>query len=270
MSAFEGSIRRDRMKRYKSYGQAKADVIEKLNKQRRAIRMARRTAPVPMPRMMVSYARHGELKGIDINLGQSPVVATTNTVDNITIVNLVREGSGAWARVGRKILMKSLRVKGTAALNIGPTATTSDRYGNTLRMAVVYDRQPSGSLPTFEDIFNNQNYSGGYDPSVLAPLRFTNTFRFQVIRDTLMTLNPEAIPSGGTENDTYMRCHFDEYIRLNLETQYSGTQEIPTNMTIADISSGALYVIFRGITNVASSYWGIDDVSSARLRYSDD
>jgi len=220
--------------------------------------------------MVVS--RPGELKGMDTSLGYSPVIATTNTNAGIFLVNGVREGSSSWARIGRKISMKSLRIRGTAALNIGPFATTADRFGNTLRMIVVYDSQPNSAaaLPVFEDIFNNLNNAGGASPSVLAPLNFANTYRFRVLRDCMFTLNPDAVPAGGTENDTYMRVHFDEYVRMNLDTQFSRTQVPPTAMTITDISAGSLYVIFRAISNLPETFWAIDGVTHCRLRYSDE
>jgi len=60
-----------------------------------------------------------EIKGMDTELAiAGPVLATTATNGDCFVLNLVQQGAGSWNRVGRKIRMKSLRLKGliTAAL----------------------------------------------------------------------------------------------------------------------------------------------------------
>jgi len=257
------------MKVYRNLNDARRDVVKRLASQRRAIKMARRTAPMSIPRTIV-YARPGELKGMDTLLNNdppTPVVETTGTNADIFLVNGVSEGPASYQRIGRKLTMKSLRVKGVANLKIGVETTTSDRLGNTLRMIVVYDSQPGLTLPTFAEIFANMNYAGTESPTIMSPLNYKRTFRFKVLRDCLFTLNAESAPTGGTENDWVGRVTFDEYIRLSHETQFTGTA---TPVGVDLISTGALYVIFRALNNATSSQWNVEETSWARLRYADE
>lgn len=210
----------------------------------------------------------GEKKGVDLPLGVA-VISTTNTNGAAFTLNLVEPGSGSYNRVGRKIFCKSIRLTGFGQYTAAPVTTTFDLLGNTMRMVVVWDKQPSGTLPTFDDVFGVTLQDGTEQSQFLAPPRYDNMSRFQVLRDKVIDCNPQLLnPSGGSTNLNRMAFHFDEYIKLgNRTTVYSG-QSSPC--TIADISSGALYVYFRSAADTSGdSEFDISTASNARLRYSD-
>lgn len=208
-----------------------------------------------------------EVKGLDTSLNLAPIIDTTNTNAGIFVVNLARAGTGFYSRIGNKIRMKSLRVRGIMQFITTPAATTADIKGNWVRMAVVYDSSPnSGSIPTYDTIFGNTDQAGTTTTNQLDALKFANTQRFSVLRDRIVPYNPPAITTAGTTNVFSQLVAFDEFIPLKgAMTQYS-TDSSP--MTIADIEHGALYVIFRANTNDVVSYCQITD-SQARLRYYD-
>lgn len=234
---------------------------------RRALRAARQrfAAPMRIPPALPT----GELKGVDTALTTATVLATTNTNTSMVTLNLVSPGSGSENRIGRRIIMKSVRLRGTAVYAYAPANTTGLMNANVLRMVVVFDKQPSGAVPQFDAIFGRQLLDGTESCSYLDNLRYDNTQRFTVLRDTLITGTPLFLNgTGGTLNTNYNHFPFDEYIKLKgLTTQYSG-QSVPT--TISDVSSGALYVFFRATENSAgTSSWSIPSASLARLRYVD-
>lgn len=214
-------------------------------------------------------ARAGELKGMDtlLTISGGNVLATTNTATSSFVLNLVPNGATSYQRVGKRIKMKSVRLMGNAALTTGPTATTLDQNGNILRMVVVYDKQPSGAQPIWSDIFGYTPQNGTEDSTVLSPLKYDNVDRFTVLRDRKICINPAAVIAGGTVNEMTSQQDFDEFIPLKgLESLFSGQSG---TMTIADISSGALYVYFRAILNNSTTEWSISANSVARLRYLD-
>jgi len=223
-------------------------------------------------RMLVAVPRRalGEKKGLDTDLAVAlgSVTSTTNTNGTSFVLNLVQAGTGSWNRVGRKIHSKSLRIQGVCQAEIAPTATTADLVGNVMRMVVVWDKQPSGgAIPAFDAIFGTTVQDGTEAcTSIFNPPRYDNMDRFRVLRDRMYTLNPQAQTTAGTTNDVTYNLPIDEYIKLGaLETVYSG-QSSP--MTIADISSGALYVYFRGLVNTtAVSRCAV--IANGRLRYVD-
>lgn len=210
-----------------------------------------------------------ELKGVDTAINDTDIPDTTNTNASIVCVNLVQAGSGSYNRIGRKIKMKSLRIFGNLYFDYGLQGTTNNIVGATARILVVYDRQPSGTLPTFATICGHTDQSGNEASGVFDPIRYDNMSRFKILRDVKIDSNPQQLPAtGGSENIVSYSHSFDEFIDLRgLETVYAST----TNpATIADLSSGALYVIFRANRNLASvAEWESFTTSFARLRFWD-
>ena len=210
----------------------------------------------------------GELKGMDTVLTQAAsIVASTGDNSNALALNLVETGAGSYNRIGRKIFCKTLRLKGMAIYYSQTAATTYDVGRSALRMVVVWDKQPSGVLPAWDVIFGHTTQDGTEASTTMGNLKFDNTGRFQVLKDCLF-YPPPVMPSDGAAaaNVSSAVC-FDEFIDLkNRTTIFSGDSD-PT--TIADISSGGLYVYWRAIDAVTASEnaWGIDDTSTARLRF---
>lgn len=244
---------------------ARVSVVGRSGRAKLAAARARMARPVTRTRIVA-----GEVKGMDtpINLAPSNVLTTTNTNGGSFVLNLVQMGNGSWNRVGRKIRMTSLRLRGCFQANLDDTAATAPLQTLTGRMTLVYDAQPSsGAIPAFDVIFGRTVQDGTESCQFLDPLRYDNMGRFKVVRDWVHVFSANSIASGGGAggNDTW---YFDEFIELNnIETIFSG-QSNP--MTIADISTGALYLFFRADTNTGGTAQAeVRTYSVARLRFTD-
>jgi len=243
-------------------------------RRRRQARRLMNTALVRqvLRRPLPVFRTSGELKGVDVDtdLSAGNVLATTSTNAGIFTINLVSPGSGPNNRVGRKIRCFSVRIKGTATYQYAATATTGTMRSSSIRIALVWDKQPSGVLPVFSAIFGTTVIDGTEASEFLDPLRYDNTGRFRVLKDLVLTASPTGQNENGGTTDAMQITHvYDEFIDLkrsmNNETVYGG-QTVPT--AIADVSSGALYMIIRAQTNESTSQWTLDN-SFARLRYRD-
>lgn len=224
----------------------------------------------PMIPKTIVYKKSGEKKGMDTNLEiNSGVITTTNTNGSCFVLNLIQQGAGSWNRVGRKVDLKSLRLKGSFLVTYDTNEGGGITRGNLVRMVVVWDKQPSGNtIPTFDQIFGTTDQSGTEVSGILTPPRYDNMDRFQILRDKTFESVPQTIfPSGGNYYVNHPIC-FDEYLKLaGKQSVYSG-QSNP--MTIADISTGGLYVYFRALVNDASiSQINVSNLSNSRLRYID-
>jgi hypothetical protein len=211
-------------------------------------------------------AMAAEKKGVDGVITHAPVLATFNTNSGITIPILIAPGTASYNRVGRKVHLKSLRIRGAWEL-----ATVS--RGNVARMTVVHDKQPSGVLPTFDAIFGQTAQDGTEAVNLWSPIRYDNMDRFSILRDCYYDLNmPSDGAYGGGTLYAPLYVHVDEYIKLSgKEVVYSG-QTSPT--TIADVSSGAIYIVFRayvnnGATPTDATTTQVDFNGMFRLRYTD-
>lgn len=223
----------------------------------------------PMPRQIVRVQRVGELKGMDTDLAiVTPIIATTSTNASAFVLNLVGQGTGSMNRIGKKCRLQSVRLIGNAQYNIAPAATTLNTVNAILRMVVVWDKQPSGVLPNFDTIFGTTIQDGTEASNVLAPLRYDNMDRFQILRDERVSSNSGAVVTGGSGNIYAQFFPLDVFIPLRgRETVFNSTAAAPT---IADISSGGLYVFFRATSATDDAAdWSIPANTFARLRYMD-
>lgn len=232
--------------------------------------------PRALPMRPALY-RKPDLKGMDTlyNPGTITNVLTSNA--DSFVLNLIQQGSGSWNRVGRSVRLKSVRIKGQAICNINLATTSaafSEVLSNTLRMTVVWDKQPSGTLPTFNTIFGYTEQDGTEGVQMNSGLRYDNTGRFSVLLDKTIDGNSPASAGADVTSSSgfiQVRCSYDHYLKLGgRETIFSG-QSAP--MTIADISTGALYIIFRSklesaVSGSDGSNWTLLD-GQARLRYTD-
>lgn len=210
-----------------------------------------------------------EIHGTDTDVSQAAIIATTSTNASSFVLNLVQAGNGSWNRKGRKIKMLTLRLKGTFDITVTPTFATGAMNTNLVTMRVVWDKQPSsGTIPTYDTIFGITAQDGTEScPDVMCPPRYDNMGRFKVLLDRNYgeSAMPFFIPAFGTAPSNIVHIPCDEFLKLKLpETVFSG-QSAP--MTIADISSGALYLYFRTQFNVAATTAAFDGI--ARLRFLD-
>lgn len=212
-----------------------------------------------------------ELKGVDTNCttGGVAIIDTTTTNGNILVLNLVQQGTGYENRIGRKIFLKSIMMN----INCVFTTTTaaaapSAQHVPVLRMCIVWDKQPTGTIPVFSTIFARTVQNGTETADVLDPPRFDTMARYKILRDIYLdasTMCVNQIAVAGTPS--VWEKQFREYIKLGgLETTFASTAN---PLTIADIATGALYFIIRQTDNGAAGEWTFGDNSTIRLRYSD-
>lgn len=225
-------------------------------KRRRANTKPSVVAKAPMYKKI---AAHGELKGVDTTLDTlAGFVTTVNTNDDILVLNLVQAGSLSMNRTGRKIYLDSLRIN----MLMRQVAANTSTSINWARVAVVWDRQPTGALATYDQIFCDTYQDGTDTPTLESSLRYDNTDRFKVLMDRRHVFEPGFLFSANLEPAAW---ELDEFINLKgLETVYNATA---SPLTISQISSGALLLVARAFDATDSVVSCV--VGKARLRYRD-
>lgn len=210
--------------------------------------------PMGFVRNARTMAVRTEKKVIDVN-NTTFSVETTGT--QLALLNGCVAGSQNFNRIGRKIQMSSLQIRGAIFLQDTTSGPT------TVRMLIVYDRQANGAAPTYGDIIKSQNISGTTESAWNSFVNLDNRDRFEIIRDEFYeiglvdTTATQAIATGP------VRCHLNEYIKL-------GNREVVYNAgsagTVGDIQSGSLYVFFISNQSNAS---GATAAVSFRTRFID-
>ena len=156
------------------------------------------------------------------------------------LLNGLVPGSLANQRIGRKISIKSLYVRATVQL-----ASTSVRGGN-IRMIIFYDKQANATAPAVTELL--------VDDSFWSPNNLSTRDRFVVLCDHVF----DHIGTQDKFSDSAVI-----YKKLNLETMFNAG----TAGTIADITSGSIYIMFAqsgtiGTANPTASWY-------SRIRYTD-
>jgi len=118
-------------------------------------------------------------------------------------------------------------------------------------------------------LFGTTDQAGTESTDYLDPVRYDNTGRFSVLKDCKLAFTPQALGATGSASVLTVSVMIDEFIKLKgRETIFSGQS---TPMTIADISTGALYVFFRSkyLANDGENQVELGNDFKARLRYTD-
>lgn len=249
----------------------KSAYAKKVKKASRSLARIRRQSSGPTARLKSfspkSLAKAVELKGCDVpqfNLGFS------STAPSLALLNGLSVGNNFYQRVGRQVVLHSLRVKGYVVPTRGNAAAVNNQSA---RILVVYDRQPNGVLPNNQDIIQGIDSLGGTTFDADQHPNLNNRERFLILRDDFFMLMPLGINGANSANNYNYSVdpasngslhHIDWYIPLKgLKMQFGGD----TN-AISSIQTGALYLwtFSTGDTN-ATSAWAF--FGSARLRYVD-
>lgn len=187
----------------------------------------------------------------------APATYQINTTGSITLLAIPITGADYNARIGRKIKLKSIYIRGFGFQE--SVSTTIISTPNQCRFMLVYDLQPNGAAPSITDILNTADST--------AQLNLNNRDRFRIISDRIFMLDALSYNNTATQSAALGsgRSSFNlrHYQRLNLEMIFNGVN----GGTVADIASGALYMVWIGSRNsgtIDGNFYG-----SARVRYSD-
>lgn len=198
------------------------------------------------------------------NLKNNPTGSGTDTV---ILINTIQQGTGYNQRIGNIVRLKSLSIK-LAYTQAGVNQPSIDLT----RVAIVYDRQPTGNYVTYEDIFQQQYTSGTGSTSTCHP-NYNFIHRFVIIRDYLKQLPGVTHPVGPNNTATLGAVELggkksnilQEYIDLSgLESVFSGTAN---PMTEGQFTTGCLYVVLQGLHAFPANAWYA--YINLRLRYDD-
>jgi len=181
----------------------------------------------------------GELNALNTTIGPGNI-STTATVD---CLNLIATGAQIDQRVGRKIDLESVYIRGFVR------ADSSQTTGQVVRLMLVWDKNPNGQASTaaITDILDSAHTN--------AHLNLSNRDRFDVLWDKIMYV-AKITDGAGTSGYT-----FKKYKRLGRTAVYGNT-----TAEIGSVYTGAL--LFVTVGNVALGTNTNPEYSfTSRIRY---
>ncbi len=174
--------------------------------------------------------RGAEKKFFDTTLGGT-ASTTAGAIVNASL-NIVPEGNGESDRIGRKITIHNIRMRGQLNLFASPASTS----GTIVRVMVYQDMQTNGAAATVGDLLESANWR--------AYRNLANQSRFVVLLDKVMAISPQAatITSAdviATQNVARV-FHFNKKCAIPIEFDNSATTGVITSQRSNNI--GVLYI----------------------------
>lgn len=196
----------------------------------------------PLAVRMPPYTPRRELNLVDTGIATYAM----NTTGSIALLTTIAQGVAQNQRVGRKIQVRSIQVRG----NIKADSATTTTRGTWM---IVYDKRPTGSLPAITDILESANS--------VAFTNSTNVGRFQIVcRKDYSIIGNDTTAGQQTDKTHYA---VDKFIKLNKPVVYKAA----ATGAIADIEQGAFYIVTVGSS--AAGTGDADCVIAFRVRFID-
>lgn len=185
-------------------------------------------------------SRYGERKYIDNNSSNGALAFTvsagfpaTGTI-GIQLINGCATGTLINTRVGRRITMKSCRVR--IIVQPAPT-TTSGFFG----YAIVLDRQPNGAViaspnDVWQDLATVVANPGNLTPWV-TPTNLSNVGRFEILKKVQVPIIGGVTVNG--DSNVQKRLKFTRVWRRGVPVQFNAG----ITGTVGDIQTNALYLM---------------------------
>lgn len=252
-------------------------------------KLASMKPPTRYVKTLTRPSPQAELKAVDtINPNMDTTTITQeafpfNATASIVCVNNMPKETVAWGRIGRQVTMKNVRVQGTI---VGTGNNANPTVGiQFMRLALVYDKQPNGTLPSIDSIFSSQinTVLDTQVTNVFSQPNLNQSARYEIIRDfriAMPTVNTAAAPNAaqGLLTATSSPMEIDIFIGLSnriIEFKSDSLTPLPDpNPTgirarplFANISTGALYLITWGSIASGSESWSMQ--LTTRVRYTD-
>lgn len=165
-----------------------------------------------------------------------------NTTGSVALLNGCPRGDNLSERIGRRITMKNITLRGVAQ------GTTATGVSQLCRVIVVYDKQTNGVAPAVTDVLVSATGS--------AFMNLSYSKRFKIIIDKQFTVQ-SSLATDEKDISLY------EYRKLNDQVEFNNGDA----GTVADITTGALWLITVG-SEAAGATAGAVPINT-RVRFTD-
>ena len=166
----------------------------------------------------------GEMKFHDVSYSATTTSAT-GQITNSSLV-LIQGGTGESQRVGRRIKVKSISIRGYVFL---PDGTDAAKSADMVRIVVYGDRQTNKAAATVANLLDSTDF--------LSFNNIENSLRFKTLAQRTITVHASGVGSASTPSVQVGRGlkPFQINIKLNAIIEYAGTTAAITELTSANI-----------------------------------
>lgn len=188
-------------------------------------------------------ASSNELKFLDTGINTS--IDSTGEVLTGGQINLVPQGTGESQRIGRKIVIRSIDIKGIVVGNGVSTVPIM------VQISIILDKQCNGAAAGYTDIYATN------DINAFRNMAYSE--RFQVLKTWRMAINPSTLIPAGTSYAPPFR-NLTYHKSCSIPVEFSSTTG-----AITEIKSNNVFVV--GIASGGDDTTNLNGI--VRIKYSD-
>ncbi len=183
-------------------------------------------------RLFRRLASRGELKFFDTTKAATAAATTGTLLDDS--LNHVAQDASENGRIGRKIIVTRLHIRGSWQFASGPALANMDQR---LRIIVFVDKQANGAAPTLADVVSTAG-----TVSIDAFRNLSNVSRFAILHDRLHDVRVNAVlQDSATTGDNIPQNHtWRLNKKLNLIIEFDSSA---ADGSIATITSNNICVM---------------------------
>lgn len=189
----------------------------------------RRSRPIPASFRPRLPARAGEMKQVDI---PTTTIGLASGTSSFTFLNGVAPGTAKYQRIGNKITPQYIDFQARLT-----NLNTSTNEHFQLKVSLIWDRQPTGILPIYSDIYQDVTALGATSSDYESGRNMDTTDRFLTLATKDVLLTSQGSASGGKHTELV------KFIRplRGLAQQFKGSDSL-----LASVATGALYFVVTG------------------------
>jgi len=176
------------------------------------------------------------------------VITTAQTITptaGLILIGSVSQGAGRYNRIGNGITYAGIKIN----LTLRNVQTVSfSAAPDQVRIALVYDRQPNGTTPSYQDIYQEQLNTGATGSTVWCGQNPDNIDRFTVVKEWNIATpgfsnngSGDLVAMGAQDSDFFhstLIYEDDDLAAHNLQAFYSSSAS-----GIANFTQGALWLV---------------------------
>lgn len=197
-----------------------------------------------------------ELKFHDDQQAVSFIKVSGGTLVITSPLALILQNATSMGRVGMKIFMKSLSIRGTIKMSEQAAQGTAQL----VRVMIVQDKQSNGNTPSLLEILELEGPPAPAN-ALHAFRKVENRNRFNILYDKAMTFEPKGGVDTVEQLALRKTIHFNKTWKNGLTLQYASGTTSGTNATVLDNNIWVL--AYAEVDDLLQIEW------DSRLRYTD-
>lgn len=184
------------------------------------------------------------------------VVGTTGNY--VGTINNISQGTGETQRIGRKVIIRSLSLRGEVKMpNEANTVLNAASINcDVVRLMIVQDKQTNGNVANLTDIFSYNFSSGSPVVDWRAFRTMDNINRFKILVDKTFKINNQIFTAGGGSaplNEIAYNIYRKCYIPIEMKGSTANVADMMSNSVSIYLVSGNGLATWNGIARVRFS-----------------